>query len=463
MSNMDKRTDIANTFFSYADSQKVTLAKLAKRVGDMREESGALKGDALVRIRKFFRIKNIYHSNAIEGNALNIGETRVVVEDGLTLTGKSLKDQTEAKNLSEALDFLEEIVKQQDESILESDIRQIHQLVLKGIHDEDAGKYRLVNVEISGSEFSPPGPEKIPADMQEFGEWLKTITLDNSRIAETNAVVVAAVAHTWFVHTHPFIDGNGRVARLLLNLILMRAGFPPAIITKADRQRYYDSLEEAQSSNLAPFIALLMDCINESLEEYEDAAKEEQDFQESIKVLAEKFSPGGELGTRNEFEVWRNAMELLKSYFRQAAGALDSESLGASVNFREFDPLEYEKYVSLRFRKTAKRTWFFRIDFMSKGKKARYLFFFGYVSDELLEKCNVTLHVAREEPSESWNYERLSDIKAPNVPDIHELGYNPKAEKFVSKGKSPRSKQDKIEVLGKRFFQEVIEKHFASQ
>ena len=424
--------------------------------------SGPLKGDALVRIRKFFRIKNIYHSNAIEGNRLNIGETQEVVERGLTLTGKSLKDQAEAKNLSAALDFLEEIVKQRDAPILESDIRQIHNLVLKGINDENAGKYRSVDVKISGSEYPPPGPEKIAADMQEFGEWLKTVTSNDSRTDGQNIVIDSAAAHTWFVQTHPFIDGNGRVARLLLNLILMRAGFPIAIITKDDRQRYYDSLEEAQSSDLAPFIALLMECVNESLEEYETAAREQQDFQEGIKSLVEKFSPTGERDARNEFEVWRNAMELLKSYFRQVAYGLDSEAPTLMVKFREFDPLEYEKYVSLRYNKTAKRTWFFRIDFISGEKTARYLFFFGYVSPALRGKCDVTLHVAREEPPNSWNYEKLIDITAPNVPDIQEFGYIPKAEKFISKGKGSRSKQDKIEVLGQKFFQDVIEKHFAN-
>lgn len=242
----------------------------------------------------------------------------------------------------------------------------------------------------------------------------------------------------------------------------MRAGFPPAIITKDDRQRYYESLEEAQSSNLAPFIALLIDSVEESLAEYEAAKKEQKDYQETIASLVEKFSDNGERGVQNEFEVWSNAMGLLKSYFDTVVEELHNKVPNVKFEIRSFDFLEYEKYVALRYGKTAKRTWFFRTDFISGGKTARYLFFFGFAScDEMKDKCGVTIHIAREDPPDSWNYERLSDIRAPNVPQVHEMGYNPKAEKFVSKGKG-RSKQDKMEVLVNNFFQEVREKHFSS-
>ena len=437
------------------------LDKLSVRVEEMRKV-GKLTGDALVKIRKFFRIKNIYHSNGIEGNSLNLGETRQVVEQGLTITGRPLKDQAEAKNLSEALDLLEKLASQTDTPITEVDIRQIHTLVLKSIDDENAGKYRTVPVEIGGSEFSPPTPEKIGPEMNEFGQWLSESTSQKIDLGSNLAIVTAAVAHTWFVTIHPFIDGNGRVARLLMNLILMRAGYPIAVITKDDRFRYYDALEISQASDLSAFTSLLSESIAESLEEYEEAAKEQRVMQEWAESLASKFTEKERIKARNDFEVWVNAMELLKSYFRQITQTINDSAPIGHISFRDFGTLEYEKYMSLRSGGQAKRTWFFRIDFRSGDRSARYLFFFGVTSYSMKQDCDVTLHVAREEPANSFNYERLDHIGAPNVPNVHELGYKPDIESFVARGSGGNLKEAKLEKLGRLFFKEVIDKHFAN-
>src|SRR5258705_9179237 len=135
---------------------EAALEEVARRVRDLRS-AGKLTPDALRHIRRAFRIKNIYHSNAIEGNRLTIGETRQVVELGLTITGQSLKDQAEAKNLGAALDFLEVLATENTQAITEADVRQIHGFVLRGIDDSNAGSYRQVPVEISGSSYKPPG------------------------------------------------------------------------------------------------------------------------------------------------------------------------------------------------------------------------------------------------------------------------------------------------------------------
>jgi Fic family protein len=162
---------IAGTPYDFDDTLIARLTAIASDVSSMRA-AGTLSPEVLGRLRRFFKIKNIYNSNAIEGNLLDVGETRLVVEQGLTLTGKSLKDQAEAKNLSEAIDFLEELASDRSRPINENDIRQIHFLVLKKVRDADAGKYRSVPVEISGSAYKPPAPETISAQMQEFCNWL---------------------------------------------------------------------------------------------------------------------------------------------------------------------------------------------------------------------------------------------------------------------------------------------------
>jgi len=451
--------EIDGSSYVYSESQQPTLDELSQRVADLRA-TGSLTSEVLHNLRKYFRIKNIYHSNAIEGNVLSVGETRQVVELGMTLTGKSLKDQAEAKNLGEATDFLESLVSRSEIPITESDLRQIHTLVLKGIDDANAGAYRSIPVEISGSEFTPPGPESIPAQMREFGTWLEKMTVPGERFASAEGILAAAVAHTWFVHIHPFIDGNGRVARLLMNLVLMRFGIPIAIFTREDRMRYYDALEQAQSSDLSGFVALLCECIHESLEEYEHAAEEQAERQEWAKSIAERFGAKEITKSKNEYEVWRSAMDLVMAYMRQTAEMISTPL--ARIYFKEFGHLELDKYIGLKGGQSAKRTWFFRIDFRSGDRSARYLFFFGYPSYTLKPLCDVTLWISREEPEGSHFYEKLDAIQAPNVPMIREIGYSAKEERFISRNPNDNMHKGKIEAIGKAFYEDVVKKHFSS-
>jgi Fic family protein len=424
--------------------------------------AGGLSPLVLHRLRQYFRIKNIYHSNAIEGNQLNVGETRQVVELGLTITGKSLKDQAEAKNLADAVDFLEELGSNSEMAIRELDIRQLHTLVLKGIDDENAGRYRLVHVEISGSDYKPPGAEKLQSEMEALGEWISTASCPTDEFASVQGLVRAAVAHAWLVYVHPFIDGNGRVARLLMNLILMRYGFPIAIITREDRLRYYDALEASQTSDISSFISLLSECVQESLDEYEGAAEEQREREEWAQSLAARFVGKEKVKIANEYEVWRSALDLLKSYVRQTADMIDSNTPLGNVHFRDFGSLEFEKYLSLRGRESAKKTWFFRIDFVRGDRAVRYLFFFGFSGPAIKDICPVTLHVARENPPGSYYYEHLDRISTPNVPSLSEIGYDAKGEEFVARSGASPIERGKIEVIGKRFFEEVIKFHFTT-
>lgn len=453
--------NIGGTPYAYESVQDETIRTIADRVRTMRQ-AGRLSPEVLHHIRSYFRIKNIYHSNAIEGNVLNVGETRQVVEMGLTLTGKPLKDQVEARNLSHAIDFLEQLAAHPERPILESDIRQMHAVVLKGIDDENAGRYRSIPVEISGSAYKPPGPESVPAQMEDFARWLGSTSVVTSDQASPEALIRAAVAHTWFVSIHPFVDGNGRVARLLMNLLLMRYGYPIAIITKEDRLRYYDALETSQSSDLSPFLALLTECIHESLEEYERAASEQRERLEWARSLGERFSAPERVKAENEYEVWKSAMELLKSYVRQTAAMLNESATLGRVYFRDFGTLEFEKYLVLRAGESVKKTWFLRVDFRRADRAARYLFFFGYASPALRSDCDVTLHVAREEPAGSYYFERLDAITAPNVPSLIEIGYKPKEERFVARHRTGGTRVGKIEEIGRQFFEEIVKVHFSS-
>lgn len=451
---------IQGTAYEVAETQLEHSRILASRVQAMRT-AGALTPEVLSRLRKYFKIKNIYHSNAIEGSTLDVGETRLVVEQGLTISGKSLKDQAEAKNLSAALNFLEELAKDAELPITEADIRQLHYLVLNDINREDAGSYRLVPVEIGGSEFKPPQPIHIVSEMNKFGQWLQAASSPGKLFMQDEAILVASAAHTWFVTIHPFIDGNGRVARLLMNLLLMRYGFPIAVITREDRSRYYDSLELSQVSDLTGFVSLVSESLEESIEEYEAAASEQRDAQEWAKSIAIKFAAKQQAAALNHYEVWKNAMALLKSLIRQTAALLDTSTNVGRIHFSDFGSLGFEKYLSLKNYGSAKKTWFFRIDFKLGASSARYLFFFGSPSQAMGRLgVDVALHLSREEPVGSFNYVSLDQITAPNVPNIVEIGYNQASEAFVVRGVDSRLREEKVDALCRLFIQEVVEKNF---
>ncbi len=193
---------------------------------------------ALVKnLEEWFRIELTYTSNAIEGNTLSRAETALVVEKGLTIGGKSITEHLEATNHAAALNFIKEQIKRRPSDLRERDILKIHEIILDRIDKENAGIYRRVPVRISGSAIVLPNPRKVQTLMDEFFSWIENKT-------KMHAVELAAEAHYRFVTIHPFTDGNGRTGRLLMNMILMMKGFPPAIIRKNDRLAYIKSLEK---------------------------------------------------------------------------------------------------------------------------------------------------------------------------------------------------------------------------
>lgn len=216
----------------------------------------------------WFRVELTFTSNAIEGNTLTRQETAVVIEKGLTVGGKSLREHLEATNHAKALDFVYSLIQKSPSQLTAQDILSIHEIILKGIDDNNAGQYRNVQVRISGSVVIMPNPRKVSDLMDNFLEWL-------TEEHDLHPVAFAAEAHYRLVTIHPFVDGNGRSARLLMNLILMMHGYPPAIVRKRDRIVYICALEQAQlGGSKVDYENLISKAVNRSLDIYLKAAKE---------------------------------------------------------------------------------------------------------------------------------------------------------------------------------------------
>ncbi len=239
------------------------MLEKTKRIDELKlqlDKLRPLQPIELKQLKQYYKIGLTYSSNAIEGNTLTESETKVLLEDGLTTGGKPMVFHLEAKGHSDAFDFIYDIINKKD--IEESDILKLHQLFYYRIDDKNAGSYRQNKVFISGSDFIPPSPKEIAAKMTQFFKNLRTSQ------KEEHPVISAALAHKEFVTIHPFIDGNGRTARLLMNLMLIKEGYPIVIMPPILRTEYINALQSSNKGNDEPFLELILNATIEALKDY---------------------------------------------------------------------------------------------------------------------------------------------------------------------------------------------------
>lgn len=231
------------------------IDKLQKEINKYRP----LDNHLLSQIKEYYRIGLTYSSNALEGNSLTETETKIVLEDGITIGGKPIRDHYEAVGHSEAYDLVYKLAKNKE--MTEKDILDLHRLFYYRIDEKNAGRYRKVKVFITGSKYPLPLPQDVQGLMQKFIQ-----NLSESR-GKYHPVEFAALAHKDFVFIHPFVDGNGRVARLLMNLILLQEGYNIAIIPPILRQKYIAALESARVDD-RDFITFIADIVKETQKDY---------------------------------------------------------------------------------------------------------------------------------------------------------------------------------------------------
>lgn len=222
---------------------------MLKEVDALKEQLSSLRPlpeEALKKIQDAFDIEYTYESNRIEGNTLTLQETALVVNEGVTISGKSMREHLEAINHAEAISYIKDIAKQ-DIEISERTIKEIHALILYGIDRENAGRYRNVPVMISGSTHIPPQPYLIEKQMEDFILRFKQMEAEN-----VHPVLIAAYLHDELVRIHPFIDGNGRTSRLLMNLYLLRHGYVIITLKGSNDAKvsYYMALEKSHTERL---------------------------------------------------------------------------------------------------------------------------------------------------------------------------------------------------------------------
>lgn len=332
-------------------------------------KGGSLEPVAVQKLRDYFRLQHIFHSTGIEGNRLDLRETEVLLANGLQINEKPLSDQLDVKDLNAAFGFLESLAESAGQ-IREVDLRELHRLAVLNRPEAAPGSYRQIGVVIQGSDHKPPEPLAVPSLMEELAKWL-------NEQKEISPLLESALSHHRLTAIHPFVDGNGRVARLLGNLILIRRGYPIVNIRREDRPRYYEALSFADLNLFSPLTELVLDRALEVFSEMKRVREET----ERAKVWAQRWGQKeAEVIRRREqreYEIWLGLMDRVRLEFENRADLLNEQLQTLEISFRSYPPPDLEKYTTLRERGSAPQTWFFSIRFRSQSghEPQRYLVF----------------------------------------------------------------------------------------
>jgi len=244
----------------------MTLVTKHQRLAALRP----LSPESVASIAAAWDVRMVHESNAIEGNSLTLRETEMVLSKGVTISGKPLKDHVEALNLAVAWERVKQLASTGNK-LSESDLLELHRIILTRVEDSHAGHYRSGAVRISGSNHLPPNPIKVPDLMEALFNELK---------AMPDAIEKAAKIHHGIASIHPFADGNGRTARLAMNFVLIAAGYPPVSISTDRRADYYKALEAADSGHFETWLDFINRLVEEELDRWlntlEDAKPDKQ-------------------------------------------------------------------------------------------------------------------------------------------------------------------------------------------
>lgn len=302
------------------NSLKIRLDGKLKQIQAIRP----LSSSAVLKLKEQLGIEMTYNSNAIEGNRLTLKETYLVLSEGITIKGKSLKEHLEAKDHYEALNYLYDFIeKDSRHTVSEVFIRSIQQLVVKDTDPQFAGAYRTGNVMITGSNHTPPEATKITSEMNKLIRWIQK---ERSKL---HPIELAALLHHKLVYIHPFFDGNGRTARLVMNLFLMQCGYPLVLILKNDCKRYYDALTKADGDDYLSFVRFIALAVERSLNIYLKALLPSSQNKEVASPLSEiskkvpysekylnLLAVTGKIEAHKEKRNWVTSLEAVERYIK---------------------------------------------------------------------------------------------------------------------------------------------------
>lgn len=384
---------LAGTPYLLDAARASRVLQTVRRIDDeirLLRSGGSLDEMTLARLRREWGVQSVHESAAIEGNRLTLRETEIAIQRGITISGKPPEDSSEVQNLHEALKYLEKIAGA-DTPITQWEIREIQSLVLG--RTGDSGAYRKVEVEITNSPHKPPHPIKVPEQMEDYARWLALAT-------DLPVPLLAAVSHAWLVHIHPFRDGNGRTARAILNLQLIRAGYPIVIIRRKDRERYYEALRASDEGDITLLLELIVERIQDSLRQIDLARKDVTGLSLALQKVREQ--------DERRYRTWADALRLFRSTFEDLAKEIESDS-DISVSLQPYELPSLEDFAKLHSRDSSGNTWFLKVRLERQSVEHSILLWIGFSSDQINAKLKLSrpipaikLSTRNPNPPPSW-------------------------------------------------------------
>ena len=298
--------------------------KLHKRIVEKKqklESVGKLSRQVVKRIEERMQVEFVYNTNKIEGSALTRGETELVLR-GITVNNRSIADVLVAKHHPDALNYIKELSLNPYREINERDIKDIHMMIMTGVV-KDAGKYRQIDVAVQGASFTPPPPYEISKHMKELVQFI------NKNPYELRPIELAAHVHYYLSWIHPFSDGNGRIARLLMNFIIISNGYRFTVIKKVDGKKYLESLKLADNGNFEHFLTFIARCVEQTLDLYlvEIGNKGEKENLLPLSELAEKtpysdeylglLARKGQIDAIKVGRIWKSTRKTIDTYLAE--------------------------------------------------------------------------------------------------------------------------------------------------
>ena len=325
-----------------ADALRSTLQELAVRVELLREQ-GKLTESTLQDYYGEKRFEQIAESNALEGSTLSVGETELAVLKGITVSGHDPGYSKDAQALARALDELTELARAKTPTDIEQ-VKRLHELILGD--RPSAGAFRTSEVRIRGAKHVPPKTwSEVMGQMEQWEAWSRAN-------ATSPALLRAGVLHAWLEHIHPFLDGNGRAGRAISNLELVRAGYPPIIVRRKDRDQYLDALGRADDGDLGAFMDILAGRMEDALRDLERAAQRKQgyDLQKQKTLRAQS----------NRLALWNAGVHLLFESVRSHLVDRFGDTK-ITIELREYDQLSVDDFIDLCEGRTVRLSWAFTI------------------------------------------------------------------------------------------------------
>lgn len=343
------------------------LAEVDESVSEI-DKQRPLTSDITQKLQEEILFDRVHASAVIEGNSLSRRETIVVLSSGILEAG-SRKDQQEVINLADACLYLQDCLESKQPLTVHL-IKELHQKLLAEIDDDNAGRFRSVDVAISGAKLNPPSPLDVQILIERIIEVESTTNI--------HPIHKAAWIHWAIARVHPFVDGNGRMARLLQDYVLLKDRYVPASVQPEDREKnYYEALEQADLGNGEELLEIIAKNVLRMTQRYLVIIRDEKSRSSWVKGIAKAASEKVRQTDHRGFLVAQKSFDLLKLEFSNLCNELNEELADMFVGFKDYGSIDFDKYQNLKNKGKASQSWFFGLRFVYGEVDQRFIFWFA--------------------------------------------------------------------------------------